>query len=65
MSKSAKKMNKTAKVVSLMHRATGVTREQVLKATGWTAVSMQQVAKQAGVKLRVDSKERPFTYRAV
>lgn len=57
------KLNKTAKVVSLMRRPVGVTRKQVLKVTGWKAVSMQAVAAQAGVKIKV-SKERPFIYRA-
>jgi hypothetical protein len=31
-----------AKVAGMLQRPGGCTREQVLKATGWTAVSMQQ-----------------------
>jgi hypothetical protein len=54
--------NKTADVVALMKRAKGVTRAEVLELTGWKAVSMQQLAKSAGVKLKV-SEERPFHYK--
>lgn len=54
--------SKTAKVVAMLKNG-GCTREQVLKLTGWKAVSMQQLAKNAGVKLKV-SEERPFTYKA-
>ena len=53
-----------AKVAGMLRRPGGCTREQVLKATGWTAVSLQQQAKAAGVKLKIDKSERPFTYRA-
>ena len=53
---------KSAKVVEMMKKNCGVTRAQVLKATGWKAVSMQQLAKSAGVKLKVDESERPFRY---
>jgi hypothetical protein len=56
--------NKTAKVVALMKRAKGVTREEVLKLTGWKAVSMQQLATNAGVKLKVLDESRPFHYKA-
>jgi hypothetical protein len=53
---------KTAKVIALMKRAGGVTRAEILKLTGWKAVSVQQLAKSAGVKLKV-SEERPFHYK--
>jgi hypothetical protein len=53
---------KSAKVVEMMRKNGGVTREQVLRATGWKAVSMQALAKAAGVKLKVNEKERPFRY---
>lgn len=56
--------SKTSKVIALMQRASGVTREEVLKVTGWKAVSMQQVATNAGVKLKIDDSERPYRYRA-
>jgi hypothetical protein len=64
--KSAKapRENKTAKVVALLQRAGGVTREDVLAATGWKAISMQSVAEKAGLKLKVDESKRPFVYRA-
>jgi len=56
--------HKTTKVIALMKRAKGVTREEVLALTGWKAVSMQQLAKSAGVKLKVNKDERPFHYIA-
>jgi hypothetical protein len=56
--------NKTQQVLALMRRAKGVTREEVLKLTGWKAVSMQQLAKSTGVTLKVDDSERPFHYMA-
>lgn len=59
------KENKTAEVVALMKRVGGVTREEVLVVTGWKAVSMQQVAGNAGVKLKIDDRERPFVYRVL
>lgn len=55
--------NKTAEVIALMKRAKGVTRAEVLELTGWKAVSMQQLAKSNGVKLKVDESERPFKYK--
>lgn len=61
---SPRKQSKTAKVILLMKRPNGCTREEVLKATGWRAVSMQQLAASAGVKLKIDDKERPYRYRA-
>lgn len=51
-----------SKVVTLMKRAKGVTREEVLKLTGWKAVSMQQIADGQGVKLKIDKESRPFHY---
>jgi len=56
--------NKTAKVIAMLKRPSGVTRTEVLKVTGWKAVSMQQVATNAGVKLKIDDSERPYRYRA-
>ncbi len=55
--------SKTAKVVALLKHAGGATRAQILKATGWKAVSVQQLAKSAGLKLKVDESERPFKYK--
>jgi 3-methyladenine DNA glycosylase Mpg len=65
--KTAKKTNgsgKSEQVIALMRRANGVTRAEVLELTDWSAVSMQQLAKSAGVKLTVDKSERPYRYRA-
>ena len=56
--------NKTQKVIAMLKRASGCTREQVLKATSWKAVSMQQMAAAGGLKLKTDKSERPFVYRA-
>jgi hypothetical protein len=64
--KTAKKAtgdNKTSKIITLMKRTKGVTRAEVLELTGWKAVSMQQLAENAGVKLVVDESERPFHYK--
>lgn len=57
-------VNKTAMIVALMKRKGGVTRDEVLEVTGWKAVSMQQVAEKAHVKLQVDTRQRPLVYRA-
>ena len=54
----------TSKVVALMKRAKGVTREEILDLTGWKAVSVQQLSKSAGVKLTIDKSARPFHYKA-
>jgi hypothetical protein len=58
-------ISKTSIVLSMLKRPQGCTREQVLTATKWSSISMQAVAKAAGVKLRVDESKRPFVYRAV
>jgi hypothetical protein len=60
---NGKTTSKTAKVLALRRRPTGCTRERPT-ATEWPSISMQAVAKVAGVKLRVDKKERPYRYRA-
>lgn len=62
--KATRESGKTAKVVALLKRAGGCTREDILKVTGWKAVSVQQVAKGAGIKLKVDESARPFKYKA-
>lgn len=56
--------SKSAKVGALLKRAGGCTRGDILKATGWKAVSVQQIAKGLGVKLKVDESARPFRYKA-
>lgn len=56
------KESKTAKIIEMLQH--GTTRKEVLKATGWKAVSMQQVAKNAGVKLRPEKlKKKPTFYK--
>jgi hypothetical protein len=57
-------ISKTSIVLSMLKRPQGCTREQGLTATKWSSISMQAVAEAAGVKLRVDKKERPYCYRA-
>jgi hypothetical protein len=59
-----RKESKAAKVVALLRRPSGCTREQVLEVTGWKAVSMQQQAAAAGLKLKIDDSEKPYRYRA-
>ncbi len=54
--------NKDQIIAGLLKK--GCTREEVLKATGWTAVSMQQQAKQIGAGLVVDKNSRPFRYKS-
>jgi hypothetical protein len=52
-------------VIALMRRAKGVTRPEALEVTGWKGISFQIVAKNAGLKLRVESpKGKPYIYRA-
>jgi hypothetical protein len=63
-SKKANGKNKTQAVAALMRRPKGMTREEVLALTQWPSVSLQAVANAAGVKLRVDNKERPYRYHA-
>lgn len=52
----------TAKVGTLLKK--GTTRAEILKATGWKAVSVQQMATSLGLKLKVDESVRPFKYKA-
>jgi hypothetical protein len=42
----------------------GCTREEVLRVTGWKAVSVQAMAKGFGLGLRVDKGSKPFKYFA-
>ena len=62
--KKANGSSKTAQVIALMKRASGVTRAEVLELTGWKAVSMQQVAASGGVKIKLEKVEgKPTVYR--
>lgn len=54
--------NKTALIAPLLLREGGCTAAEVLAATGWTAVSMPQQAKAAGLGLRIDKGCKPFRY---
>lgn len=54
--------NKTALIAPLLLREGGCTAAEVLAATGWTAVSMPQQAKAAGLALRIDKGRKPFRY---
>ncbi len=53
--------DKIGKILALLKH--GATRPQILKLTGWKAVSVQDIANRAGLNLKVDSKERPFKYK--
>lgn len=61
--RAAKGDGPVAAVVAMLKSAKGCTRADILKKTGWKAVSVQQIAEGAGLKLKV-SEERPFTYKA-
>lgn len=56
--------NKTAIIAALLTREGGCTSDDVKAATGWTAVSMPQQAKAAGLVLKVDKGRKPFRYSA-
>ena len=63
--KSAKpRQNKSARIAAMLRRPSGCTRDDVLKATGWMAVSMQQQARAAGIKLKINKEQRPYRYAA-
>lgn len=53
---------KALEVVGMMRKPGGVTREEVLVAIGWTAISMQQQAAAAGVELTIDKSRKPYRY---
>ncbi len=62
--KAAAKSNKTAKVIALMRRASGVTRAEILAQTGWAAVSPQAIAATAGLKIKLEKvKGKTIVYR--
>lgn len=63
--KRAKRDGSTsAKVIAMLRRKGGATRSQILQVTKWKAISVQQVAKGQGVKLKIDTSKRPFHYMA-
>lgn len=61
--KRGDKATKVAIVANLLTRSGGCTRVDVLKATGWPSVSMQQQANAAGLKLAITkNKGEPKRY---
>ena len=63
MGEKRKRNGAIGKIVSLLKQKRGTTREAILKATGWKAVSPKQVAEGAGLKLKTDKSERPYRYQ--
>jgi hypothetical protein len=53
-----------AKLKEMLERKQGCTRPEILEATGWPSVSVQQQAKALGLKLTVDKEQQPFRYYA-
>lgn len=45
---------KSLAIAELLKRAKGCTRKDALEATGWPSVSMGAMAKQLGIKLRIE-----------
>jgi hypothetical protein len=63
--KTPRAESKMAKVRAMMQRASGCTRAQILELTGWRAVSPQQIAEKAGLKIKLEKVEgKPTVYRA-
>lgn len=58
--RSVKSGERNTAILAMLSR--GCTREEVLRVTGWKAVSMQQMAAGLGVGLRVDKDSKPFKY---
>ena len=48
------------KIVTMLKK--GTTREALLKASGWKAISPQQIADGAGLRLKTNKEQRPFRY---
>jgi len=59
-----KKGSKLEIIIGLLKRKEGCTTADVLKATGWPAVSMPQQAKAAGLKLKKEKDGKVTRYRA-
>ena len=57
MATKSKPKSKTEIVAALLRRKVGCTRADVLEATSWTAVSMQQMAAAASLKLRLEKEQ--------
>lgn len=54
---------KMALILEMLTSREGCTREEILAATGWPSVSVQQCAKSLKLELVVDKTSRPFRYR--
>ncbi len=52
--------NKDAEIKTLLLR--GCTAQEVLRVTGWTAISMPAMAKKLGLALRIEKGAKPFRY---
>jgi hypothetical protein len=52
--------SKDAEITTLLKR--GCTSEEVLRVTGWKAISMPAMAKKLGLKLRIEKGVKPFRY---
>ncbi len=52
--------SRDAEIVDLLKR--GCTSEEVLRVTGWKAISMPAMAKRLGLALRIDKGTKPFKY---
>lgn len=52
--------NKDAEIRTLLLR--GCTSQEVLRVTGWTAISMPAMAKKLGLALRIEKGVKPFKY---
>jgi hypothetical protein len=50
-----------AEITALLKR--GCTSEEVLRVTGWKAVSMPAMAKSLGLELKIDKGSKPFRYK--
>ena len=60
----ANNMNIGKIIAKLLTRAGGCTRADVLEATGWKAVSMQQQARVLRLTLKIDKDQKPTRYYA-
>lgn len=52
--------SKDAEIATLLKR--GCTAEEVLRVTGWKAISMPAMAKKLGLALRIEKGRKPFKY---
>jgi hypothetical protein len=56
------KSNKSARVIAMMRKAGGCTREDILQATGWKAVSPAAIGESSGFKVKINTDQRPYRY---